>query len=201
MPKKPHDQYSHISDLCQGPRWAVGSAQGDCGRRYPTWANRRAPSRRSATFPSILVSRRRARSVFVSRAPRRSPDRIYRRGQQLAKRLALAKYRRRRPHGGQRWRSPHQPTAVHGFWGRFGGHAASMSNGRAEAPDTSSAQDLRSSLLLSGRRSQERVHCPNASVEPVMLEVFRQEFRKAEVLRVRPQMCIEPRQLVRYRAS
>jgi len=41
-----------------------------------------------------------------------------------------------------------------------------------------------------GRRaklsSQERVYCANAAVETVMLEVFGQKFRQAEVLRIRP---------------
>ena len=35
------------------------------------------------------------------------------------------------------------------------------------------------------------------ALEPVMLKILREDFRQAVVLRVRPEMCVEPAQLVR----
>jgi uncharacterized protein (DUF433 family) len=48
--------------------------------------------------------------------------------------------------------------------------------------------------------ARERVHRPHSPIEPVVLEVLRQDLRQPAVLRVRPQVRIKPTELIRRAA-
>src|SRR5262249_38065229 len=64
--------------------------------------------------------------------------------------------------------------------------------GGATAPET---------LLVRARcPAAKRVDCTDGAVEPVVLEVFREKLIQGVVLRVRPEVCVEPGQMIGSRS-